>query len=74
MNTIIANSSSRGYQYQVLDEIFRDACSDPLTWETIPKEGSGDLFCRCLKNKETGEVITCQGNADKSHTFTFTGA
>lgn len=74
MTTIIASSSFIGYRYKLLEELFRDACSDPMMWETIPKEGSGDPFYRCLKNRETGDIITCLSSDDESHTFTFIGA
>lgn len=80
MNTIIAPSSINDvdqrhrYQYKLLEEIWRDACSDAFTWETVPLEGRRELFYRSLRNRETGDAITCQGHGDRSHTFTFVGA
>ena len=61
----------RKYQYLLLEEIFRDACSDPMAWEVVPKEGGGELFYSQRRNMSTGDTITCQGNADGSHSFTF---
>ena len=58
------------YQYLLLDRIFRDACSDPADWQVVPKEGSGELFYSRRVNR-AGDMITCQGNADGSHSFTF---
>lgn len=80
MNTIIATSSVDGvdqrhrYHYKLLEQIFRDACSDEMAWEVIPREGSGDPFYRSLKNRETGDTITCLSSDDDIHTFTFIGA
>ena len=62
----------KSYRYQLLEQIFRDACSDPATWEVVPKEGSGELFYSQRRNLATGDTVTCQGNADESHTFTLT--
>ena len=61
----------KSYHYQLLEQIFRDACSDPATWEVVPKEGSGELFYSQRRNTATGDTITCQGLADGSHSFTF---
>ena len=58
-------------RYQLLEQIFRGACSDPATWEVVPKEGSDELFYLRRRNTATGDTITCQGLADGSHSFTF---
>ena len=77
MKPITAQSAIAGvdqrksYHYQLLEQIFRDACSDPITWEVVPKEGSGELFYSQRRNTNTGDTITCQGQADGSHVFTF---
>ena len=77
MKPLAAQSSVAGvdrrksYHYQLLEQIFRDACGDPATWEVVPKEGSGELFYSQRRNTATGDTITCQGNADGSHSFTF---
>ena len=77
MKPITAQSAVAGvdrrksYHYQLLEQIFRDACSDPATWEVVPKEGSGELFYSQRRNTATSDTITCQGLADGSHSFTF---
>ena len=77
MKPITAQSAVAGvdrrksYQYQLLEQIFRDACSDPATWEVVPKEGSSELFYSQRRNTATGDTITCQGLADGLHSFTF---
>ena len=70
---IITASSNqpKSYHYRLLDEIFRDACSDPFIWEDVPKTESGELFYSQRRNLATGDTITCQSLADGSHTFTF---
>lgn len=80
MNIIIAPSTVGGvcqksrYQYLLLDQIWRDACSDPFTWGNTPLEGSSDPLYSQRRNIETGDTILCRGHADGSHTFVFTGA
>lgn len=80
MNTIIAPSSVGGvdqrhrYHYKLLDQIWRDACSDPFAWETVPLDGSGDPLYSQRRNIETGDTILCRGHADGTHTFVFSGA
>ena len=77
MKPLTAQSSVAGvdrrksYHYQLLEQIFRDACSDPATWEVVPKEGSCELFYSQRRNLATGDTITCQGHTDGSNTFTF---
>lgn len=77
MKPITAQSAVAGvdrrknYKYRLFEQIFRDACSDPATWEVVPKAESGELFYSQRRNKHTGDTITCQGNADGSHSFTF---
>ena len=62
---------TKNYKYRLFERIFRDACSDPFTWEVVPKEGSGELFYSQRRNTVTGDTITCQGLPDGSHSFTF---
>ena len=70
--TITASSNQRkSYRYRLLDQIHRDACSDPITWEEVPREESGELFYSQRRNTATGDTITCQGLAYGSHSFTF---
>lgn len=70
--TITASSNQpKSYRYRLLDEIFRDACSDPFIWEDVPKTESVDLFYSQRRNTATGDTITCQGLPDGSHVFTF---
>ena len=61
----------KSYNYQLLAQVWGDACSDPATWEVVPKAGSGELFYLQRRNTATGNTITCQGLADGSHSFTF---
>ena len=61
----------KSYHYQLLEQIFRDACSDPATWEVVPKEVSGELFYSQRRSTATGDTITCHGLDDGSHSFTF---
>ena len=70
-SVVVGVDQRHRYQYLLLDRIFRDACSDPATWEVVPKEGSGELFYSQRRNLATGDVITCQGLEDGSHSFTF---
>ena len=70
--TITASSNQpKNYRYRLLDEIFRDACSDPFIWEDVPKTESGELFYSQRRNTVTGDTITCQGHVDGLHSFTF---
>ena len=64
MKSVTAHSSKPGHQFQLLEQIFLDACDDPDKWVFVPKAGSGDMFYSCRQNIETGDTITCQGNAD----------
>ena len=72
--TITASSNQpKSYHYRLLDEIWRDACSGPSEWELMPTPaGNYDPLHRgTYRNMMTGDTITCQGNADGSHSFTF---
>ena len=61
------------YRYRLLEEIWRDACSGPFEWELLPAlaENYDPLHRGAYRNTATGDTITCQGNADGSHSFTF---
>jgi hypothetical protein len=62
------------YRYLLLDQIYRDSWCNPIDWEAVPKEGSGELFYSQRRHKDTGDTITCQGVADGTHVFTWTQA
>ena len=67
--TITAHSDQReSYGYRLLDQIYRDAVSEPLKWEFT--EQSMDPFISELRNRG-GDVIRLVGNTDGSHSFTF---
>lgn len=59
--------------YQILDRIWRDACSGPFEWELLPtlSDNYNPLHRGTYRNMATGDRITCQGLADGSHSFTF---
>ena len=66
--TITAHSDQRdSYRYRMLDQIYRDAVSDPRKWEFT--EQSMDPFISELRNSY-GDVIRLTG-VDGSHSFTF---
>jgi hypothetical protein len=74
MRTIIAHSHGpdgdnlrKRYQYLLLEQVWRDACSDPRTWEDCSdKRETGASF----RNKNTGVVI--RGEIKNGQMFTLT--
>lgn len=71
LSAVAGVDQRKNYKYRLFEQVFRDACSDPITWEVVPNEGSGELFYSQRRNTVTGDTITCQGIADGSHLFTF---
>jgi hypothetical protein len=76
MSTIIAHSHGpdwhnlrKRYQFLLLDQIWRDASSDPWTW-TAESHLSGGGIAEYV-NKETGVRIRCEMHGN-GHTFTLT--
>lgn len=72
--TITASSNQpKSYRYRLLDQIWRDACSDSFEWRSVPE--STNVFnekpCGRFCSLATGDTITCQGLPDGSHSFTF---
>jgi hypothetical protein len=55
------------YQYLLLEQIWRDACSDPFTWDTL-SHPNGDLAE--YVNRETRVRIRCETSGN-GHTFTL---
>jgi hypothetical protein len=56
------------YQYLLLEQVWRDASSDPWTWEDCSdKNATGAQF----RNKGTGVAIRCEMH-DGGNTFTLT--
>ncbi len=73
MNVTAHSDLRESYRYRLLDQIWRDACSGPLEWELLAtlSEGYDPLHRGTYRNLHSGDTITCQGNADGSHAFTF---
>lgn len=67
MNITAHSDQRKSYRYRLLDQIYRDAVSDPRKWEFT--EQSMDPFISELRNGD-GDVIRLAG-MDGSHAFTF---
>jgi hypothetical protein len=79
MSTLTAHSHGpdgsdlrKRYQYLLLEQVWRDACSDPWTWETLTYQTSDDgesVNCE-YRNKDTGVIIRCESSG-YGHTLTL---
>ena len=72
--TFTAHSAMpKSYRYQILDQIWREACSGPFEWELLPTltDNYDPFHYGTYRNLASGDTITCQGHTDGSHTFTF---
>jgi hypothetical protein len=78
MSTIVAHSHGpdgsdqrKRYQYLLLDQVWRDACSDPFTWgETVGRTDATLGLEAEYRNKDTGVVVRCEMSGSR-HTFTL---
>ena len=67
------NDKPKSYFYQILEQIWRGACSSPCEWELLPTltDKYDQLHRGTYRNTATGDTITCHGLDDGSHSFTF---
>jgi hypothetical protein len=78
MSTIIAQSHGpdgsdlrKRFQYLLLDQVWRDACSDPWAWkETVSRTDATLGPIAEYSNRDTGVIIRCESSGN-GHVFTL---